>query len=53
MILKSLLPPTILKEVKLKTNSVNMKEAIQMKRIMVKLMEMLAMETMELSQMLR
>lgn len=53
MILKSPLPPTILKEVKLKTRTVFMKEAILMRTIMVKLMEMLQMETMELNQVLR
>ena len=53
MTLKSPLPPTILKEVKLKTRTVFMKEAILMRTIMVKLMEMLQMETMELNQVLR
>ena len=53
MILKSPLPPTILKEVKLKTRTVFMKEATLMRKILVKLMEMLQMETMELNQVLR
>lgn len=53
MILKSLLPPIILKEVKLKTRTVFMKEATLMRKILVKLMEMLQMETMELNQVLR
>lgn len=53
MILKSLLPPIILKEVKLKTRTVFMKEATLMRKILVKLMEMLRMETMELNQVLR
>ena len=52
MILKSLLQQTILKEVRLKTKSVFMKEATQMMRIMLMVMEMLSMETMELNQVL-
>ena len=48
MMLKSLLLPIILKEVKLNS----MKEAIQMRRIMLNLMEMQQMETMELCKVL-
>lgn len=53
MTLKSLLPLTTLKEVRQKIKSLFMKEAIQMRKIMVKPMEMLLMETMELNQVLR
>jgi hypothetical protein len=50
MYLKKMLPQIILKEVRLRTKLVFMKEAILKMKITVKVMEMLPMVTQELSQ---